>query len=98
MELPVIQEAVVYGAVDKKDGDITVKAEIFPDSEAVRAKYGELSEEELKETIKECIEEVNDSMPAYKRVKRIKLRDEEFEKTTTRKIKRNGGAVREEDD
>ncbi len=98
MELPLIQEAVVYGAVEKKDGDITVKAEIFPDYEAVREEYGELPEEELKKIIRECIEEVNDSMPAYKRVKRIKLRDEEFEKTTTRKIKRTGGAVREEDD
>ena len=48
--------------------------------------------------IKESIEEINDKMPAYKRVKRFKLRDEEFEKTATRKIKRTGSAVRDEDD
>lgn len=98
MEQHVIQEAVVYGFNDKQSGDVVVKAEIFPDYDAVREDFGELSEEELKKVIKDSVEEVNDRMPAYKRVKRFKLRETEFEKTTTRKIKRTGGAIREEND
>ena len=52
----------------------------------------------VKIALTERIEEVNDMMPTYKRVKRFKVREEEFEKTTTRKIKRMGGAIREEED
>ena len=48
--------------------------------------------------IKGEIEKVNDMMPSYKRVKRFRIRDTEFEKTTTRKIKRTGNAVREEEE
>ena len=47
--------------------------------------------------IKENVEAVNDKMTNYKRVKRIKLREIEFEKTTTRKIKRTKGGVRVEE-
>lgn len=95
MESSLIEEVIVYGVSDK-DGDIAVKAEIFPDQDA--------AEEALKEggdmnsLIKGEIEKVNDMMPSYKRVKRFRIRDTEFEKTTTRKIKRTGSAVREEED
>ena len=47
--------------------------------------------------VKENVETVNDKMTNYKRVKRIKLRDIEFEKTTTRKIRRVKGGVRAEE-
>ena len=87
---------VVYGTIDKKNNDTVVKAEIYPCAEAVEERCGNISEEKLQEIIKEAIEEVNDKMPTYKRVKRFKLRSEEFEKTTTRKIRRTGGAIREE--
>lgn len=97
-EQPFIEEAIVYGVVDKKDGDTVVKAEIYPNFEAVHEKFGsEISDEEMNKIIKNEVENVNDKMTAYKRIKRIKLRDIEFEKTTTRKIKRTYGAMREED-
>jgi long-chain acyl-CoA synthetase len=35
------------------------------------------------------IDVANEKMPPYKRVKRFSVRDEEFEKTTTKKIKRH---------
>ncbi len=97
MEQPVIQEAVVYGTIDQKNDDVVVRTEIFPDFAAVKEKLGEYSDDDIRKLIKDAVEEVNDRMPAYKRVKRIKLRDKEFEKTTTRKIKRPGGAIREEE-
>ena len=96
LENSLIEEVVVYGTIDKKNNDTVVKAEIYPCAEAVEERCGNISEEKLQEIIKEAIEEVNDKMPTYKRVKRFKLRSEEFEKTTTRKIRRTGGAIREE--
>lgn len=83
-----IEEAVVYGTVDKKSGDTIVRAEIFPDFAAIEEEQGELSEDELRDVLKKAIDEINENMIPYKRVKRFKVRREEFEKTTTRKIKR----------
>lgn len=96
-EQPFIEEVLVYGTIDKKDGDTIVRAEIFPDYAQIEEQMGEVTEDGLRDAIKEAVEDVNDRMPAYKRVKRFKIRDTEFEKTTTRKIKRTGGAIREED-
>ncbi|MBQ6361853.1 MAG: AMP-binding protein [Lachnospiraceae bacterium] len=42
-----------------------------------------------KREIKEQIDELNRTMPMYKRVSQIVFRDEEFKKTTTKKIVRN---------
>lgn len=83
-----IAEVVVTGADDPKSGDVIVTAEIFPDLPKIEEDEGELSEEGLRAFIKTVIDEANDQMPLYKRVKRFHLRKEEFEKTTTRKIKR----------
>lgn len=83
-----IQEAIVYGTVDKKSGDTIVRAEIFPDFPAIEDDMGKLSEDGLRDVLKNSIDEINENMTPYKRVKRFKIRREEFEKTTTRKIKR----------
>lgn len=97
-EQPYIEEVLVYGALDKRDGDVVVKAEVYPNYDVIKEQLGELTEEGIRDVIKNAIEEVNDKMSAYKRVKRFKIRETEFEKTTTRKIKRMGGAIREEED
>lgn len=97
-EQPYIEEVIVYGVLEKKSGDTVVTAEIYPNFDAVHEKFGkELSQDQLYEIIKENVEEVNDKMTTYKRVKRIRLREIEFEKTTTRKIKRTKGGVRVEE-
>ncbi|MBQ3520576.1 MAG: AMP-binding protein [Firmicutes bacterium] len=98
MEEPFIEEVLVYGTVDKSDGDVIVRAEVFPNYDALKEQLGEITEDGIKDAIKACIENVNDKMPTYKRVKRFKLREEEFDKTSTRKIKRTGGSIREEDE
>ena len=46
------------------------------------------TEEDVRKLVKEAVDRANDHMPLYKRVKRFDLRDTEFEKTTTKKIKR----------
>ena len=83
-----ISEVVVWGVDDEKTGDTVVQAEIFPDYPALEEKFGKVSEEELKRILKKEVDEINEHMPLYKRVKRFEIREEEFEKTTTKKIKR----------
>ena len=98
LEQPYIEEVIVYGVLEKKSGDTVVTAEVYPNFDAIHEKFGkDLSQEQIHDIIKENVEEVNDKMTTYKRVKRIKLREIEFEKTTTRKIKRTKGGVRVEE-
>ncbi len=40
------------------------------------------------DTVKENVQKLNEILPSYKQIKHIKFRDTEFEKTTTKKIKR----------
>ena len=44
---------------------------------------------ENEEAVKTAIRSLNKSLPIYKHIKNIKFRQTEFEKTTTKKIKRN---------
>jgi len=48
-----------------------------------------LTDEEVYSRIKDAVESVNKSTTSYKRIKKFNLREEEFEKTSTRKIKRH---------
>ena len=89
LKSPYIEEVVVSGIEDKKSGDTVVTAEIFPSYSAINNEIGESSEDGLRDFIKTVVDEANDQMPLYKRVKRFTLREVEFEKTTTKKIKRN---------
>ena len=88
-EADYIAEALVHGEIDGKSGDTVVKAEIYPDYEQIKKDLGKLKEEEIEGLIKRVVNEVCDTMPAYKRVTRIGIRTVEFEKTTTRKVKRH---------
>jgi len=83
-----INEVIVWGVEDEKTGDTVVQAEIFPDYPALEKRYGMASEEDLRRILKKEIDGINEQMPLYKRVKRFEIREEEFEKTTTKKIKR----------
>ncbi len=82
-----IKEAVVSGKTDDKSGDLIVSAEIFPDFDAA-GEAGADDEEKLRALLRQEVEACNDSMPMYKRIKAFSVRQTEFEKTTTRKIKR----------
>jgi len=86
---PYILEALVHGIMDDRSGDILVKAEIFPDYEIIAVEKGGLDGQALSSLIKEEIDKANEYMPLYKRVRRFDVRKTEFDKTTTRKIKRH---------
>ena len=61
-----------------------IKAEIFPN-------YDYLSKKKIKnveEEIKSIIDRYNAETPIYKRITTLKIRETEFDKTTSKKIKR----------
>ena len=90
-----IKEVVVTGEQDEKNGNLIVTAHIVPEKEALLQNEGRLNDRELKKIIKKEVDAANVQMPPYKRVKRIDIRSEEFEKTSTMKIKRYGNNIGE---
>lgn len=90
-EYDLVKEVVVYGQ-PQPDGDLLVSAEIYPSSEAISEdpdlKGCELTDEAVKEKLQEIVKDVNHKLVSYKHIKAVTLRDTEFEKTTSRKIKR----------
>ncbi len=91
-ETDYIKEALVHGEIDAKSGDTVVKAELYPDYDRIKKDFGKLKDEEIEGLMKHVVDQVCDEMPPYKRVMRIGIRNTEFEKTTTKKIKRNAEA------
>ncbi len=80
-----ISEVVVYAGESRADSKRElIVAEIFPDAEALKLRgIGDADAYFHAEVAK-----ANNRMAPYKRVEYIKLRDTEFQKTTTRKITR----------
>ena len=82
-----IQEVIVYGKHDDTKDDLTCTAIIYPNYSVLR-EQGVQEDGEIYRVLRKIVDDANDKMPPYKRVKRIEVRDEEFIKTTTLKIKR----------
>ncbi len=77
-EKRLVQEVLV------RDSEGVIEAEIFPDYEyAAKKKIKDLQAQQLS-----LIDDYNKTAPLYKRVFKLKVRDVEFEKNTTKKIKR----------
>lgn len=83
-----IQESLVHG-VEKGD-DTIVSAQIIPAYEVIYETFGsEYSEQEIESLMKNVIEEINEKLPIYKRVRNFSIRANDFVRTTTHKIKRH---------
>jgi len=86
---PIVAESMVYG-IDTPDGDIEVAVQVLPDLEEAKNLLGEsYTKEQLQKAVEAAVLDVNHSLQGYKRVGKVFVREEEFEKTTTKKIKRH---------
>jgi long-chain acyl-CoA synthetase len=85
-----IKESLVHGE-NEASGDTYVFATIVPDMERLQQEKGVLSFSDpvVAEIIKSEIKEVNKTLVQYKHIKDFSLREEEFSKTTSKKIKRH---------
>lgn len=78
-----IAESVVVGR--EEDDGCKLVAVIYPNYE----KYEEMSETELRGEIQKAIAALNKRLPSFKQIHKLEFRKTEFEKTTTKKIKRH---------
>ena len=83
-----VADSMVYGLKEEKGEEYYVAVQIQPDREALAEEKGEISQEETYNLFKEWIDEVNEKLAIYKRIKKVQIRTEDFVRTTTRKIKR----------
>ncbi|MCB9207481.1 MAG: AMP-binding protein [Ignavibacteriales bacterium] len=88
---PYIQESLVYGEKNDKHDEI-IAAQIVVDAEAFlllsQEKDIKINDDLVHDTISQEIDRVNKNLTSYKKIVRFYIREHEFEKTTTQKIKR----------
>ena len=84
LAVPYVQEVIVKGKKNEIGQEVGLIAEVFLNQEKIE----ELQIENIKERIKIDISESCKDLPIYKRISDIEIREEEFVKTTTNKIKR----------
>ncbi|MBQ5333168.1 MAG: AMP-dependent synthetase, partial [Oscillospiraceae bacterium] len=73
-----ISEVLVYS----EDGVIT--AEIFPNQEYCK----DMSAEEIEQLFRDTVKNINKTVTSAKQLHRLRIRDAEFDKTTSKKIRR----------
>ncbi|MEO0267164.1 MAG: long-chain fatty acid--CoA ligase, partial [candidate division WOR-3 bacterium] len=92
LQSPFIKEVLVLARIHPKTKVEEIHAIIYPDFEFLdewsKEKEIEITDEKLNKIMEEEIEKINKELADYKRVRSFSIREEEFPKTTTQKIKR----------
>jgi long-chain acyl-CoA synthetase len=83
--VPLVNECVVVGR--EKDKDICITALVYPDAEYAES-IGLTKKEDIHLEIRNQINLINKNLVGYKRIAAVEFRQEPFEKTPTKKIKR----------
>lgn len=84
MRIPYVLEVVVRGIKNEKGAETGLLAEVFLSEDKIK----ELQIENVDATLKKDISAVCSPLPIYKKISQTIIRDKEFDKTTTNKIKR----------
>ena len=87
-QIPEIKECMVYGKQDENDPtnkELIISVKVIPNLDKIGK---DLTDEEIREIIWPKIKEINKKLTSYKAIKNLEIKHDEFEKTTTMKIKR----------
>lgn len=79
---PRIAESVIIGR--EQNGETIITALVHPDYDKFEGK----SDDEIAAEIKEAVNDVNRTLPSFKHMTAVEVMKDEFEKTTSKKIKR----------
>jgi long-chain acyl-CoA synthetase len=83
-----ILASLVVGVPRKRTAGEELAAILVPDMSTVEADKERGHEVDLKAELEKAVQGYNSSVPAYRRIRQWQMRNEDFEKTSTRKIKR----------
>jgi long-chain acyl-CoA synthetase len=89
-ESPFVLECLVWGGPENDPSLTEVQALIVPNTQEFDQSFGpdQYDEAKITDVISAEVRKANKELANYKRIKKFVIRHEEFEKTTTRKIKR----------
>jgi long-subunit acyl-CoA synthetase (AMP-forming) len=86
---PLIGELMVWEGASERNEDTLIAVTILPNEEAVVEQLGEeWTEEVLSDLLLEEVNKLNREVPTFKKVKKVFLRKEPFDITTSKKIRR----------
>ena len=97
-KIPFVAESMVWGDVDEdSSNETTITATVTLDMDELQEALGdECTHERARDLVWEEIDRINDSLPLFKKIKKVNIRESDFEKTTGKKIKRFIDANKEE--
>ena len=88
-EIPEIKECMVYGKEVEGEKELIITVKVIPNYDEINAIHGkDLTDDKVYDIIWEKIKEVNHKLTSYKAIKKLEIKKDDFEKTTTMKIKR----------
>ncbi len=79
-----VKEVVVYSITNEEGHEVALCAEAFLDADAVTA----MGDIDIQEKFKADVKDACSELPTYKQISKVVIRETEFDKTTTKKIKR----------
>lgn len=84
-----IKECMVYGKEVEGEKELIITARVIPNLEEISQVHGkDLTDEIIYNAIWDQIKLVNRKLTSYKAIKKLEIKKDEFEKTSTQKIKR----------
>ena len=85
-----IKDCMVYGKSVDDSKELVITARAIPNYIEIEEKYGKdnLSDEKVYDIIWKIIKDVNKTLTSYKAIKNLEIKKDDFEMTTTMKIKR----------
>ncbi|MDD6919883.1 MAG: AMP-binding protein [Eubacteriales bacterium] len=88
-DIKYVSDSMVYGIKDEQSEEFYTAVQIYPNYEEIKESYGDLDKDGVYNLFKELLYDINKEMPSYKRIRKIIIREDDFIRTTTKKIKRN---------
>ena len=81
---------MVVGTEKEEEDDTVVEAKIVPDVNAIKEalQNPDLTAEDVFAYISDIVKDINTKFPSYKKIRAVSIRNTEFIKTTTQKVKR----------
>ncbi len=85
-----IEECLVWGKDHEISGETHIFAKVRPAYELIKEDISDkMTPDEIKEFLQKQVDDINKELPFYKRIRKIEIKEDEFQKTTSKKIRRH---------